>query len=349
MKILIKRVFMMMLAVALTAGFTSCSDDDDPAGVPGGDGTTAPTSEWKAEGYYKGDIYDNGTANLWVNIITADMKYDSDEEDYIGPGHIICLDFNTAIPENPDFATLAEGDYSADDTHDSGTINIDGESFVTTYGPDGYEGSAEVTAGTVTVSRSGDLYVIDGTVTTDDGKETKIRYVGRLTFYNRSTSGEMSNLTSDVTLTSLTQGVAMYAGQLFTETSDYYMLILAGADYDLDENFGNAPSLSFGLNVTPGASDGIPTGTYDIIDVAEADDYPVGTALSGFYEAAYGGYYGTWYFHSLDALEAAVKSGTVKVTNKGNGSYDIEFNLRDGYGHTVKGSYSGPLALADVS
>lgn len=70
-------------------------------------------------------------------------------------------------------------------------------------------------------------------------------------------------------------GLALYAGETFTTTSDYYMVILAGTDYDLISNFGTAPGINLGLNVEVGSTDGIPSGTYTIINVDEADDYPV--------------------------------------------------------------------------
>lgn len=341
-KTLFKTTFFAVTAIFLAA----CSDDDEGGKSPVN--PTTPTENIINEGYYKGDIYENGTGNLWINFISKDLVWDDFEEDYTGNGAIICLDFNTDLAENPDFAKLSDGEYTADDTHAIYTLNIDGDSYVTTYSGSG-AAPKEVTAGNVKVSTDGEYTVIDALLTLEDNTEYEFRYVGKLHITNRTTEGQMSNLTGNVTLNDLTQGLISYWGQTFTETSDYCSVVLAGADFDLEENFGNAPSIMIGLNVTPGSSTGIPSGTYTIIDAMEADDYETGTALSGVYEPTLGGFFGTIYFHTLEGIEAAVKSGTIEVKNNGNDNYTFTIDLKDGYGHTIKGSYTGTFEFEDIS
>lgn len=344
----LKPSYLLSLCAAAAFSFTSCSDDDNSPVTPP-DESFKPTTGIMVEGYYKGDIYDNGTGNLWINFMSRDLQWDDFEEDYTGTGDIVCIDFNTTLADNPDFAKLADGEYTAADTHAEFTINVDdGDSFVVKY-INSVSTEYTVTGGSVSVSTSGEYTVIDAMLTLDDNTVYELSYVGRISFINRTGEGNMSNLTGDVTVSDLTQGVAMYFGETFTETSDLYMVVLAGDDYDLYENYGNAPSVWLGLNVTPGSSDGIPSGTYTLINAMEADDYDVWTALSGVYEASLGGFFGTWYFHTLATHEAAMQTGTVDVVNNGDDTYRISFELKDGYGNSVKGSYNGELSVEDLS
>ena len=78
----------------------------------------------------------------------------------------------------------------------------------------------------------------------------------------------MSNLAQDVTVSGLSQALLAYMGTAFTETSDLFTVILAGPDYDLDNNFGGSDALMLSFNVTPGSSKAIPDGTYTLIDAA---------------------------------------------------------------------------------
>ncbi len=341
-----KLILSLFATAALT--FTACSDDDDNnAPIIDPVEPVSPTTNISNEGYYKGDIYGNETGNLWVNFMTEGLTWDDFEEDYTGTGAIVCLDFNTDLASNPDFATLSNGEYHAAATHALHTLNIDGDSYVTTYDANG-SAQHEVTGGKVTVSTKDGYTIVKAELILDNDTEYNFDYAGKLKIINRTNEGFMSNLTSDMTIGSLTQGVIQYFGYTFTETSDYCAVTLAGADYNLDENFGNAPAIMLGLNVTPGSA-GIPSGTYTLIDAMEADDYDVNTALSGVYEPSLGGFFGTWFFHSLEGYEAALQTGEVSVVNNGNSTYKITFNLKDGYGHSISGTYSGSLSFEDYS
>ena len=100
----------------------------------------------------------------------------------------------------------------------------------------------------------------------------------------------MSNLTGDVALSGMTQAMAAYYGASFTDTSDFYTVIIAGPDYDLDINYGTSDALMLTLNVTPGSPEGIPSGSYTVADTSTAEDFYPNTALSGIYDPTYGGY-----------------------------------------------------------
>ncbi len=349
-----QRLLLLLGTAALTLATAACSNDKDDNGGNGGGngGGITPTEGVTTEAFYKGDLYGAGTGNLWINFI-SDMEYDASAGDYTGPGYILCLDFNTTLAANADFAALAEGTYTCDytnDTHEAFTLNVaHGDSYLARYDANGGAESSDITGGTVTVSTQEGYYRIDAALTLSDGSEYAYSFIGAISFLNRSGEGQMSNLTQDTEVKGLSQALLAYGGTVFTETSDLYTVLLAGPNYDLDSNYGQSDALMLSVNVTPGSSTGIPSGTYTVIDALTADDYDVNTLLSGVYEPAYGGYFGAWYFSTTGKVEASLRSGTVTVTNRGGNEYTFEIDLKDGYGHRVTGSYAGVCRVEDWS
>lgn len=351
MKKLFKNLFTLAICTLLSAGFVACSDDDPetPPPTTPDEPTVTPTTDMTNEGFYKGDLYAKGTGNMWINFISNGVEWDDFEEEFTGNGAIVCLDFNTTLASNPDLATLPAGTYEpADDNYGEFTFNLDGATYVTLV-ENSVSTECEATGGKITVTDESGYKKIVAELTLDNGQDYTFEYVGKLNIMNRTGEGHMSNLTGDVTINNLTQAVAYYYGETFTETSDYCAVVIAGPDFDLDENLGQSPSVMLGLNVTPGSTTGIPSGTYTIIDAMEADDYDVNTALSGVYDPTYGGYFGTWYNCTADGLEGSMKTGTITVTNNGDGTYKFDLNLKDGYTHAVTGTYTGSVTWVDWS
>lgn len=334
-------------AVAALCAFTmcgvmvSCSDDDTPV-VPEapeqGDDTPTATEGVDVVAVYYGDYNDNNTGNFGLNFVTAGMEWDDFEETYIGPGSLVYFEVNSALCENPDFAAIKAGEYAFDADDECAEMTF-GSALVTEYDADGNETASAVTGGTLNVEiATNGMYVLIGKFELESGSTYDFNYTGNISFVNRTGEGFMSNMTGDVTLDGMTQSAVLMWGETFTETSDYCSVIIAGKDYDMLENYGTSPAINLGLNITPGSTS-IPAGTYTIIDATEADDYDEFTALSGVYEATYGGYFGCWYFQPQ--IEGAMLSGTVDVTDDGNGTYTFKVNLADGYGNKVTGTYTG--------
>lgn len=335
-----------LCAVALAGGFTSCSDDDDSDVViidPDDNNDPQPTEGIDVVAVYYGDYNDNNTGNFGLNFLTSGMEWDDFDETYIGPGQLVYFEVNSALCENPDLASIKPGDYTfdADETYAEMTF---GSASISQYSATGDETVLTVTGGTlkVEIDKNG-MYVFTGNFEVGTGSDYAFSYVGKISFLNRSGEGFLSNLTDNVELTDMSQSAVIYWGETFTETSDYCSVIIAGNDYDLEENMGKSAAINLGLNITPGSTT-IPEGTYTVIDANEADDYDEFTALSGVYEPTYGGYFGTWYFDGQ--IEASMLTGTIKVADAGNGKYTFTVDLADGYGHTVKGTYTGaPIVL----
>ena len=182
-----QRLLLLLSTAALTLATTACSNDKDDNGGNGG-GIT-PTEGVTTEAFYKGDLYGAGTGNLWINFI-SDMEYDTSAGDYTGPGYILCLDFNTTLAANADFAALAEGTYTCDytnDTHEAFTLNVAyRDSYLARYDANGGAESFDITGGTVTVSTQEGYYRIDAALTLSDGSEYAYSFVGAISFLNRS-------------------------------------------------------------------------------------------------------------------------------------------------------------------
>lgn len=347
----INSIFKVALCALIAFGAASCSDDDDNnftdnPPVNGNPGTEEKSDE-SAEAYYKGDIYDAGTGNLWVTI-TKGITYDVAKDDYTGTGYILCVDFNTTLAENPDFATITAGEYTGstdEESHAMYTLNLaDGESYLNEY-TNGEMAAYEFSDGKATVSMTGSTYTISFNLTTTTGEIKEFTYQGAITPINLTGEGQMSNLTSSVSLSDMTQAATFLYGETFTETSDHAIMVIAGPDFDLESNYGNSPSLMLGFNITPGA-EAVPEGDYTVINAEEADDYETFTLLSGVYDPAYGGFMGSWYFNAAKSLQAAMKKGTVSVKHNTDGTYTVSVDLSDGYNNTVKGTYTGKMRIA---
>lgn len=341
----------VLCAVAIVCSAVSCSDDDNNGGdgiVPpqGGEDdpeVVQPTENIDVTALYYGDYNDNGTGNFGVNFVTSTMTWDDFEETYMGPGSLVYIEFNSTLAQNPDLAKLTDGTYAFDSADNFAAMTFSAN--VTEYAADGTATTHSVSGGELNVTTADNgMYVIDGKFDIGTGSDYQFSYTGYINFVNRTDEGYMSNLDGNVNLTDLTQSAVILWGETFTESSDYCSLIIAGKDYDLEQNIGTSPALNIGLNITPGSKE-IPTGTYEIIDAMDADDYPAGTALSGVYQPTYGGYFGAWYF--APQVEASLRKGSVVVSNLGNGKYTFKINLADGYGHTVTAEYTGTPLLID--
>ena len=348
MKKVMEKLAMLALCVAMSVSFAACSDDNDDDNNGGGGQTpvnpTVPefTTNLVAEGQYRGDWYDTGNGNILLGISDKSIVYDVSKEEYVGSGKTIVIDINTILPEDPDFATIVQGKYTGNNTHDKGTFTLGGNSYVLTYN-DGKVTKSLATKGTINITAYGDgVYAVEGSLVTNSGA-TKVSYVGNIPIYNRSFSGAASNLKNSVNLTGFTQGVMIDNGTFYSETSDYIMVGIAEQDFSLIANYGNGRCVWLGFNVTVGA-EGVPSGTYTLLnstEMGEDEDFMPFTVLDGFYFPPLDAFFGSWYFYAGGGIEAAIKSGTVTVNNKGNDRYSISFNVKDGHGNDIKGSYDG--------
>lgn len=185
------------------------------------------------------------------------------------------------------------------------------------------------------------LYKVTCSLLLENDEVCDFEYYGPLAFYNRTLDGNMSNLTEDVELT-FTQGMAIYYGDIYEMGSDAWNVVLAEADYDLDINYGQGDAVQLAFNVTHGAGDYIPDGTYTLLDANTAEELPAGTMIAGIYDASYGGYWGCWFYSVRRQVEARLVSGMVDVSREGD-IYTLELKLKDGAERNVTATYTGKL------
>lgn len=317
----------------------SCTGDegDEPIDSDEGPDETMPT-DFDIYAYYYGNYYGNGAGNYGVNLTDTLLSWDSDNQKYVGSGHVVYFEFNANMADNADFPQLEDGTYLyTSDAYfpDSSTF---GNAYVVTYSKTNSANKSKVVGGELDVVNHCGLYKIKGKLLLDSGEEYLIDISREITFINHSDDGNQSNLTTDVDVESLTQSRAIYWGEAFTEASDYCSVLIAGSDYNLDENDGESPAINIALNITPG-SDTIPEGTYNVVSFKSSDDFSPFTMAGGIYYSALRGYFGTWYY--CEDTESSMLSGSTTVKDNGNGNYTFSFDLADGYGNRVTGSYTG--------
>ena len=359
-----EKLLLAAAALCLVCMAPACSDDDpatDPEqnetpGTPGegeGDGdddsgepgepdtpdTPALTEGVRAEGYYKGDYHDEGTGNYWINFTVED-------ENDPGGYYILCLDFNGSLAADPDFAALDVRDYpmNVGSGYPAGTLNGDGDTYLARHDDEGDFTYSEAQSGSAKVEMIEGLYKVTCSLLLENDEVCDFEYYGPLAFYNRTLDGNMSNLTEDVELT-FTQGMAIYYGDIYEMGSDAWNVVLAEADYDLDINYGQGDAVQLAFNVTHGAGDYIPDGTYTLLDANTAEELPAGTMIAGIYDASYGGYWGCWFYSVRRQVEARLVSGMVDVSREGD-IYTLELKLKDGAGRNVTATYMGKLTYS---
>lgn len=141
------------------------------------------------------------------------MEYDNEEDTYYGPGFILCVDFNSVLASNPDLAVPQSGPYTIGESADYSAFSINSDSYDTylnRYDANGNVTETSFTAGTMDIAYENGIYTIECKMTTVDEEEYEFTYVGPIPFYNRTGEGEMSNLTDNVEISGLTQGMALY-------------------------------------------------------------------------------------------------------------------------------------------
>ena len=191
--------------------------------------------------------------------------------------------------------------------------------------------------GTMTVSGNGTSFVFD--FVTDNGKKVSATYNGRVLiqdFYNPAEVPDYSStLTEDYRLNFLPGTVALsYSLGDYIKEGLYQFMVMVT---DPEMLHGDYISLELSSE-----SQVLPDGTYTINNALEPF-----TGLKGTID--YGGNILYSWFSDLDSADeegyqtviSPIEGGTVTITTVSEGVRKMEFNLSDGKGHTISGSYEG--------
>lgn len=347
MKKVLKSLLYSAFCAFTALSFSACNDNDEDKPII----INSPpyTLCYNTDAYYKGDIYNAGTGSLSIKFQHNSLSYDATIEDFKGQGYILCLNFNIPLPSNPDYVILPDGSYAgtqSDENHAEFTLNLaDGESYITIYEGDGKPSTYDFTSAKVYIVHKGYGCNIHARLLRSDGFDFDFDFLATFPdIINISNEGEQSNLSKDLDLTAkLTQGCfTILSDRLKTKASNYATIILAGKDYDIENNYGKDHSVTIGINVTPGA-ELLPDGTYEILNFDTTNDLNPFTAYPGSYESAIDSYKGCWYRNSSYGFQAALRKGSVSINRTSATAYIIKYDLLDGYNHHVTGTYKGTV------
>lgn len=325
-------------ALALAGCDKGATDNTDDGNKP--PVTPTLTEGVTAEAYYAGAFDENADlGSYWINFYPDDNEMDDFGELLNESGYIFCISFSAPVAENPDLAVLPDGTYTGSEEISDMTfrINDENETYVIRL-VDGSTVQTAVTGGTVNLTVTDGIYQIECDLTLEGDEAYTYSYTGEVVFHNRSTEGMYTTLKDDVSITGLSQGYVELFGESMFEDADSEMarIVLGDDNFDILTLLGKGHGVVIDFNI-PIGSESIPDGQYEILP-SDATSIPAGTLVPGM--IYYSMFYGCWYFSGQN--EAALCDGTVEISHSGS-EYQLSFSLKDGYGHTVTGSYNGEL------
>lgn len=165
----------MMAFGPLFIGLSSCSDDDnnEPAGKFTLDGTSHNLSKAYGGINFIDEVGDDTYYDWSIILVSSGISYDNDEEGFVGTGEAVIL----WISVLNDDTFIPPGNYKySDDTGDCDGIYVDFN--VETLDGEAYEDADDAS---ITISKSGNTYTINFTITLEDETVVTGSYKGSIT------------------------------------------------------------------------------------------------------------------------------------------------------------------------
>lgn len=315
---------------------------------------------------YMGDQYDIGYDEVFVYLLSGDVKYS--DLSLSGKGSALWLDLNLpgtgkAVLPAHHYTALLEDEqeqaYTFQTGVDLGDYGVIGSLVYENNGKMEY---VMVEDGTVDITLDGSTYTVDAVVKSE-GKEYKFRYTGAIEVETYTGGGDGGDggdgEWQTVNLGKLTQARFEYYGDAYgtNGVSDNWVLYLCddGVSIGNDGFSGVGDIMMIELDCPVGVKDHIEPGTYPVIPPTEAtkDALKPFTTVPGLQNAE-GYIYGTWYLSSKneDAKFAGyygATEGSVTVDKTGD-VYSISFEIKDtDYNGIVSGSFEGKASIIDSS
>lgn len=283
---------------------------------------------------YYGQADHNGIGNYYVSLGTVDVdEYNS----ATGNGWMIRLDFWGAVSADDDKAVLNDGIYRLTPTgaHESGSLSPDATDvayyFLTGKSPVRTEYACS--EGTVTVTRTGESYRLDGDIEMEDGSHVRFSYEGPLAFENRA-----EKLIGDVDV-QFTTATCTYQGDQAKQGCDTYQLRLA-----VDEKESIFVNIDLRTAVAASVLDPvIPDGDYTAAaDGAQTPGtFVPGYLFSGYLAGTNIGKKDKW--GSIETY-GLLSGGTIRFAHAA-GRYTITIDAVTTDNFRIKGTYEGELPL----
>ncbi len=285
-----------------------------------------------ATGYYYGDYYTDGTTvEYYIVLSAADL-----DEDYQTGAPYYILSLRSTTKPTSGTVTIPEGTYTVSDA-DGNNVIYQGDSYYAVYGDGEFSTLSNFADGSLAVSVSGSTTTIEGTLTDEDGTIHHISYTGDLDIENDAYTSTLSeDVTADL---SGTPCYAYYFGDAVGNGTSYWHLVIykiPGEGFYVD--YVGESSFT--------AEAGIPTGEYTGALTGEAGTYFTGMLYNG--SILY-----SWYFTanssgSITDPYSPLGSGTITVTNNGDGTYTIAWDVMDdNETYSIKAEWTGTPTVSD--
>lgn len=287
---------------------------------------------------YYGQADHNGIGNYYVSIGTTTVDKD-DPTTALDNGWMIRLDFWGDVSADDDNAILPEGTYTLSESgaHNKMTICPDDTDvayyFLTGKTPERTDYTCS--SGSVTVTRTGSDYKLEGTLVMDDESSVHFTYEGPLAFENRA-EALIGNIDETFTVASCT-----YLGDQYTENaeSDSYQIRLA-----TDESESTFVNIElFTEKAASALNPVIPDGSYN---AGNQGSYEAGTFTPGYLFSGYlaGSNIGKKDEYGSILTYGLFTGGTIDFAYA-NGRYTITLDVTTSDNFSIKGSYSGELPI----
>jgi len=312
--------------------------DESPHHLPQLTADVDDSSFYLAEGTYFGDLYQTGTSVIDIGFTSPDV--------------FMSVEFLSEGSEKFSADVLKPGTY---------TINADRSQYTLTPGQEynkaGWKyipigtycrviGMTDTygfaTSGTITVEKSGNQYTITFDMTSANGKAIKGSYTGSLSLTDGTEKPVISELEEDrvVDLSAITQGKQTYSGYWYDNGMNNWTL------YVRDESIPGIDGMIFDFNMPDLGflPEGIPTGTYELSNVAKEN-----TMVPGFINTYLAG---TWYIWANAGgsygKAAPIKTGSLTIGKEGD-IWTLDFEMYDDARppHKISGSWSGPMRISN--
>ena len=355
-----KSYLLLLLLALLTA---SCSNDDnDPVDPPTPDENVLQANMLKQwEAYYFRPNYNNDPnkpvySNYFVELAQTEVGYDGFLSYPMVEGeYILDLDLNVlGLSDSPNSPYIPAGTYHATNTLATDkdvdyTFNLANTMLIKNVGKGDTEGTFRYhrytfTDGEVVVERNGNDYKIDATFTCtqkssdnpDAAEPQKIHvtFAGTIDVTNPSPGEDLPyHYDKDINLTPVLATSTLWE----EETSDNYMLrFFSTTNITSDAIHVNEPGMKMQFSLNAPKGKGI-AGVYTIADTGKP-----GTANAGKrWGSAAEGSYAEVVNDDLTIQYSLFKSGTVTITERGDGTYTATADGIDSNGHSVKLSFNG--------
>ena len=287
---------------------------------------------------YYGQADHNGIGNYYISLGTTTVDKD-DPTTALDNGWMIRLDFWGDVSADDDNAILPEGTYliSESGSHAKMTLCPDDTDvafyFLTGKTPERTDYFCS--AGSVTVTRNGSDYKLDGSLEMEDGSVVHFVYEGALDFENRAEE-LIGNIDETFTIATCTYRGNQSEGE---SESDSYQIRLA-----TDES--ESIFVNIELNAQQAASvldPVIPDGSYT---AGLPGSYTAGTFEPGYLFSGYlaGSNIGKKDEYGSITTYGLLTGGTIDFT-RADGKYTITLNAVTSDNFTIKGTYSGELPI----